>query len=175
MKSISSNFIFLLLFVISMRLIPHPPNFTPVLATAILAPHIFSKKIVISIFLLILAMFISDIFIGLHKFLFFTYLPLIFILLISNYTSFKKKNIFILAIVSPLIFFIISNFGVWLLSDFYEKDIIGLYQCYIMAIPFLQNSFISTVVFLFLYFIFYNSSIYVISQYYPRIVKFKTI
>jgi len=173
MKTIVYNFAFLLFFIVSMRLIPHPPNFTPVLATAILSPHIFSNKILPSVLLLTLAMFISDIFLGLHKFLIFTYIPLIIIVFLSNYINFSKTNIIIMTLLSPLIFFLVSNFGVWLLTDFYPKDLGGLFQSYLLAIPFLQNSFIGTIVYLLLYFILYNISIYMISKYNPKILEYK--
>ena len=44
-----------------------------------------------------------------------------------------------------MIFFAVSNFGVWLLSMNYEKTFSGLLECYVMGLPFLQNSFISTI------------------------------
>ena len=84
MKILFYNFFFLAFFLIISRLIPHPPNFTPILATAILAPHVFSRKMYMSIILIILAMFISDLFIGLHTFLIFTYLPLVLIVFLSS-------------------------------------------------------------------------------------------
>ncbi len=48
------------------------------------------------------------------------------------------------------VFFLISNFGVWLLSGMYEKNISGLINCYIVAIPFLKNTIISTIFFSYL-------------------------
>ena len=83
MKILFYNFIFLSFFLIVSRLIPHPPNFTPILATAILAPQIFKKNIYMPIILIILAMFISDLFIGLHTFL-------IFYIFTTNYYSISK-------------------------------------------------------------------------------------
>ena len=48
---------------------------------------------------------------------------------------------------SSIIFFLLSNFGVWLFSEFYTKDLEGLLQCYVLAIPFFTNTIISTFVF----------------------------
>ena len=138
MKVIFFNYLFLFAFLIISRIIPHPPNFTPILATAILAPQIFTKKLYLSIFLIILAMFISDLFIGIHKYIIFTYIPLILIIIMSNSFDKVKTSILVMAISSPLIFFLISNFGVWALSNFYAKDLNGLMQSYILALPFLK-------------------------------------
>ena len=46
-----------------------------------------------------------------------------------------------------IIFFMCSNFGVWVFSEFYTKDLEGLLQCYVLAIPFFTNTIISTIVF----------------------------
>ena len=63
------------------------------------------------------------------------------------------KNLFIYGFIGSLIFFIISNFGVWALGSpgvydiVYEKNLNGLVECYILAIPFFGNTFLSTVIF----------------------------
>lgn len=174
MKILFYNFFFLAFFLIISRLIPHPPNFTPILATAILAPHVFSRKMYMSIILIILAMFISDLLIGLHTFLIFTYLPLVLIVFLSSIFKEFKTSLVIMTISAPLIFFIISNFGVWALGDLYSKDANGLFQCYILAIPFLKNSYAGTIIFMFAYFILYNLSILVISKFIPKILNYNS-
>jgi len=156
MKVIFFNFLFLFAFLIISRIIPHPPNFTPILATAILAPQIFSKKLYLSIFLIILAMLISDLFIGFHKYIIFTYIPLILIIIMSNSFSKVKTSILVMAVSSPLIFFLISNFGVWALSNFYTKDLNGFLECYFLALPFYGNSLTSTVLFSLVFFLTRN-------------------
>ena len=63
------------------------------------------------------------------------------------------KNLFICGFIGSLIFFIISNFGVWVLGSPgvldlpYEKNLNGLVECYILAIPFFGNTFLSTLIF----------------------------
>ena len=66
------------------RLIPHPPNFTPIIAVAILSGYFF-KNIYISFLTLIISMLIADIFLGFHNNIFFVYISL----LIISYTFFK--------------------------------------------------------------------------------------
>ena len=136
------------------RLIPHPPNFTPIIAVAIMSGYFF-KNINLSFLTLIVAMLISDLFIGFYENVIFVYASLLLITFvfykISNKINFK--NLFIYGFAGSLIFFIISNFGVWALGSpgvydiVYEKNLNGLVECYILAIPFFGNTFLSTVIF----------------------------
>ena len=114
--------IFLILILALARLIPHPPNFTPIIAVAILSGYFF-KNIYISFLTLIISMLIADIFLGFHSNIFFVYISL----LIISYIFFKigekinYKNLIFYSFFGSLVFFIISNFGVWLLGGLYEK------------------------------------------------------
>ena len=136
------------------RLIPHPPNFTPIIAVAIVSGYFF-KNFNLSVLILLAAMLISDLFIGFYKNIIFVYLSLIFITFIFHKISSKInfKNLFIYGFAGSLIFFVISNFGVWALGSpgvldiAYEKSLNGLIQCYILAIPFFGNTFLSTLIF----------------------------
>ena len=53
-------------------------------------------------------------------------------------------------LLGAMLFFLISNFGVWALGDgvFFPKTLAGLAKCYTIAIPFFRNSLISQAVFL---------------------------
>ena len=136
------------------RLIPHPPNFTPIIAVAIISGYFF-KNFKLSVLILLAAMLISDLFIGFYENIIFVYLSLIFITFIFHKISSKInfKNLFIYGFAVSLIFFVVSNFGVWALGSpglqdiAYEKSLNGLIQCYILAIPFFGNTFISTLIF----------------------------
>jgi len=136
------------------RLIPHPPNFTPIIAVAIMSGFFF-KNIYLSLGTLLIAMLLADAFIGFYNNILFVYLSLLLIAFIFYKISKKInfKNLFIYSFGSSIIFFVISNFGVWALGSPavnnipYEKSIEGLIQCYILAIPFFGNTFLSTVIF----------------------------
>ena len=136
------------------RLIPHPPNFTPIIAVAIMS-GVFFKNIYLSLGILLISMLLADAFIGFYSNILFVYLSL-FLITFIFYKISKKinfKNLFIYGFGSSVIFFIISNFGVWALgspainSIPYEKNLEGLIQCYIVAIPFFKNTFASTLIF----------------------------
>ena len=136
------------------RLIPHPPNFTPIIAVAIISGDFF-KNFNLSVLILLAAMLISDLFIGFYENIIFVYVSLILITFIFHKISSKInfKNLFIYGFAGSVIFFVISNFGVWALGSpgvqdiAYEKSLSGLIQCYILAIPFFGNTFLSTLIF----------------------------
>ncbi len=129
--------------IIITRLIPHPPNFTSTLATAFYLPALLGTKFLI---VAVTAFIISDLIIGVHQLMIFTWGSLLLIGLISKY--FKKNYFRLLGIMSScMIFFIVSNFGVWIFSNIYSNDFQGLLLCYVAAIPFLQNSLIGSLFF----------------------------
>ena len=138
----------LILILAASRLIPHPPNFTPIIAVAIMSSYFF-RNIYLSILTLIISMLIADVFIGFYKNMFFVYTSLIIITFIFFRISkkIKYKNLYIFAFFGSLIFYLISNFGVWALDGLYEKNLNGLIECYILAIPFFKNTFFSSIVF----------------------------
>ena len=136
------------------RLIPHPPNFTPVIAVALVSGFFF-KNINLSLLILLVAMLLSDLFIGFYENMIFVYASLLLITFVFHKISKKinYKNLFIYCFAGSLIFFIFSNFGVWALGSpgvldvAYERNISGLVECYILAIPFFGNTFLSTLIF----------------------------
>ena len=134
-----SAFVFILVF----RYFPHPPNFTPVLALTLYASMYFGLRA--SPFV-ITAFALSDFFIGFHHLLIFTWGSLALISIVGMFGKSFLTRLSLLFL-SSIIFFVCSNFGVWLFSDFYTKDINGLLQCYILAIPFFTNTIISTFIF----------------------------
>ena len=136
------------------RLIPHPPNFTPIIAVALISGYFF-KNINLSLLILLVAMLISDLFIGFYENMIFVYASLLLITFVFHKISKKinYKNLFIYCFAGSFIFFIFSNFGVWALGSpgvldvAYERNISGLVECYILAIPFFGNTFLSTLIF----------------------------
>ena len=123
------------------RLIPHPPNFTSAIAVAFYLPALFGLKyIILSLFAFIL----SDLLLGMHNLLLFTWGSILLIGIFSKY--FKNYYFRFTGIIgSCFIFFIISNFGVWFLTNTYSDDIAGLITCYVMGLPFLKNTLLSSI------------------------------
>ena len=131
------------------RLIPHPPNFTPILATAIYTPYIINDKW-IAMLIPLSAMFIADIIIGFHPYMLWVYGAIGISTLLSYWSMrFNKKYIqlAIMTLVSSILFFVITNFAVWAIWDYYPKTFDGLIICYTMAIPFFQNTLLGTIIY----------------------------
>jgi len=147
----------LILILILFRIIPHPPNFTPIIAIAIMSGYFF-RNFYIAIIILVSSMFISDLYLGLSKHIIFTYGSLLFINIIFFNISQKinYKNLFLCGFIGSLIFYLISNFGVWLMGSMYEKSLSGLIECYLMAIPFFRNTLLSTLLFSYAAFFVFN-------------------
>ena len=125
------------------RFLPHPPNFTPVIAMAFYLPIFFGMW---CIPFLLLAFAITDFFIGFHSLLVWTWGSLALISLTSKFSNGILSRLF-LSFVGAVIFYIISNFGVWFSGSLYQYSIEGLIQCYIMALPFFTNTLLSTIIF----------------------------
>ena len=125
------------------RFVPHPPNFTSLIALSFYVPVFFGVKLIPAV---ILSFAITDIFLGYHNTLFFTWGSVLIIGIISKY--FVKSLLLRIsgALFGAAIFFIVSNFGVWL-SGMYPFNFSGLTETYFMALPFFGYSLISTLVF----------------------------
>ena len=125
------------------RFIPHPPNFTSLIALSFYVPLFLGKRFIPA---LLICFIITDIFIGFHAIVVFTWGSIIFISLTSYLF---QRNIYmriIGAVCGSLVFYIISNFGVWSLGS-YGYSFNGLLICYIAAIPFYSNTLISTILY----------------------------
>lgn len=118
------------------RLFPHIPNVTPITAMALFSGVYFSNRNY-AFMIPLMAMFLSDIFLGFSWITLFVYGSFILV----SYIGFASKKIkFTTILLSSITFFVITNFGVWLIG--YPKTLDGLLQCYTLAIPFFRNSLI---------------------------------
>tara|TARA_B100002019_G_scaffold163111_1_gene140675 strand:- start:2 stop:481 length:480 start_codon:yes stop_codon:yes gene_type:complete len=125
------------------RLIPHPPNFTSLIALSFYVPLFLGKKFIPA---LLICFMITDLFIGFHGTILFTWGSAVLICLMSD---FFKKSLYLRfagVICGSLLFYIISNFGVWSFGS-YGYTIEGLMLCYIAAIPFYTNTLLSTIIY----------------------------
>ena len=116
------------------RLLPHLPNFTPITAIALFGGLYFTNKsmaYLVPLFIMVL----SDLFLGFYSISIFVYAAFLLISFIGTQT--KKPSVFTI-LLSSISFFIITNFGVWLMG--YPKTWTGFIECYTLAIPFFGNS-----------------------------------
>ena len=139
----------LIVFLVASRVIPHPPNFTPILAVAIFAPYFF-RDLAISTAMPLGAMVLADLILGFHSYMFWVYGAVAASVVISYYLRHTGTNLLrigSLSLISSLLFFVVTNFGVWLDSGFYPQAAQGLFACYVAALPFFGNTLVSTVAF----------------------------
>ena len=123
------------------RLLPHPPNFTPIMAMSLLGGVYFKNK-QFSVIVPLLAMIISDLVIGLHGTMIWVYSSIVVISLSASLLKPKMMHLGFASLGSSLFFFVVTNFGVWVSSTFYPKTLIGLGACYVAGFPFLQNALV---------------------------------
>jgi len=129
-----------------MRLLPHLPNFTPIAAMALFGGAYLNKKYAFVIPLL--AMFISDIFLGFHQAMPYVYGSFILAGIIGMWLKNHKstKNVICASLISSIIFFLITNFGVWA-AGWYPKNLNGLFESYVMGIPFFKNTVLGDLIY----------------------------
>jgi len=122
------------------RLIPHWPNFTPIAAIALFGGATLEKKYLAFIIPLI-ALFISDLIIGLYPAMPAIYISFIITVLIGIYISknVKAHNILLASLTSSIIFFIITNFAAWIGNPLYPNNITGLIESYIAGLAFFND------------------------------------
>ena len=132
------------------RIVPHVPNFTPIVAIALFSASYFSNKR-LAFIIPIFSLWISDLvinnvilsgyygeFIWFYPGFIWQYASFLIIAIIGIKTLKKRSFIRILGITisSSLVFFLITNFGVWASGSMYPKNIFGILACYTAAIPF---------------------------------------
>jgi hypothetical protein len=125
----------------SLRLVPHPPNFSPIDAMALFSGAYLGRR-TIAFAVPIVALLLSDLVIGGYPGMLFQYVSVALIVLVGM-TALASVTILRLigtALFSSLLFFVISNLGVWLVSGMYAHNLGGLADCYVAAIPFFQNT-----------------------------------
>ena len=125
------------------RFIPHPPNFTSLIALSFYVPAILGIRYLPA---LLISFVLTDLFIGFHEVTFFTWGSAIFIGLASNFFTKNLLNRMLGSLLGACAFFIITNFGVWTLGS-YGYNLNGLILCFTLAFPFFGYSLISTFIF----------------------------
>ena len=131
--------VIIILFAALSRIIPHPANFAPIAAIALFSGAYLDKKY--AFIIPAAAMLLSDIILGFHSGMIWVYGSFALIALMGLWLKNNKKLLTVTgtALASSVLFFIVTNFGVWA-GGMYGYSVNGLVQCYTMAIPFFRNS-----------------------------------
>ena len=136
------------------RLVPHPPNATPIVAMSLFAGALFHNR-VLAYLVPLAVMLLSDVVIGLHSTIWYVYASILITVLIGS--TLKHITVFGIGsavVIASVVFFLLTNFGSWLYHDMYPQNIAGLVQAYVAGLPFLRNALIANLIFT--YIVFYG-------------------
>ncbi len=131
-----------------LRLVPHPWNITPLGAMFLFSGATFRSKrdsLLIPLAALLLSDYAVVHFLYRGQFAWFsphTWIAFTLVGLIG-WTLRKKMTFGRVALTSlsgSLVFFLVSNFGVWLGWKLYPRTLGGLAECYVAALPFFRNT-----------------------------------
>lgn len=136
------------------RLIPHPAGFAAIGGMALFGAAYFSRRIWAFV-IPVAAMWISDLllsnvvyaaysgdFVWFYSGSLFTYAALALIVVMGSFTLKKVRvtSLVASALGASAIFFLVSNFGTWISTPMYPRDLGGLATCYAAGLPFLRNA-----------------------------------
>lgn len=138
----------LILFATTVRILPHPWNFTPVGGMAIFAGAMFRKRW-ISFLLPLAALLAGDLFVGFYKLMFIVYASFALSVAIGRWlaTSRTVTRIGGAVLLGAMQFFVVTNFALWAVGGFYARTGSGLVACYIAGFPLFWNTLAGDVVY----------------------------
>lgn len=147
------------------RVMPHLENFTPVIAITLFAGVTFRKPL-FAFLIPFIALLLSDSYLGFYQgwqLIYACYFAVIAFsfLYVKAFKNAAQKVL--LVFFGPLVFFLTTNAVVWQTSGMYSLDISGLWQSYVMALPFFKATFIST--------LFYSVVLFGVCELYKRFIK----
>jgi hypothetical protein len=130
------------------RLLPHPPNFSPVVALALFGGAAFANR-KMAFVVPLAAMLLADLFIGFHNTMVFVYLAMALVVVVGLILGANRRpaSVVASAVVGSTLFFLVTNTGMWWLSGVYPAGIEGLLMCYVAALPFFHNTLLATLLY----------------------------
>ena len=125
----------------AVRVAPHPWNFTPIGAMALFSGAVVRDRRLAFLFPL-LALFVGDIFVGIHKLMFVVYASFAVNIAIGLWLRDRRTigRIGLATFAGALQFFVTTNFAVWVYFDTFPKTLAGLGTCYLVAFPLFWNT-----------------------------------
>ncbi len=125
----------------ALRLVPHPPNFSPIDAMALFSGALLGRR-ALAFAAPVAALLLSDLFLGFYPGMLFQYAAVALIVLLGMLVlpRIAVLRVGLVALASSALFFVLSNFGVWAVSGMYAHTPAGLAAAYVAAIPFFQNT-----------------------------------
>ena len=132
----------------ALRLVPHPPNFTPIGAMALFGGAYFGRR-ALAFAAPLGAMLLSDLILGFHSGMAYVYGSVVLIVLLGWAIEKRRTpwRVAGAAVASSALFFAVTNFGTWATGELYPRTLAGLEACFVAAIPFFQNTLAGDLVF----------------------------
>ncbi len=130
------------------RILPHPPNFSPIAAMALLGGATFATKRA-ALLVPLAAMLLADLVLGFHALMPVIYGCFALIVCLGFWLRRQRSagRVAALAAAGSLLFFLITNLAVWAGTGMYPKTVAGLAACYFAALPFFQNALLGDLLF----------------------------
>jgi len=139
----------LLVLTVASRIAPHPWNFTPMIAVALFAGARIERGW-IAMLAVAACLVLGDVAVGVFPYagMAWVYAPMLAIALLGRTLVTRRSLVatLVAALGAGLVFFVVSNFGVWL-SPMYPHSASGLADCYIAGLPFYRNQLVGDVAF----------------------------
>tara|TARA_Y100000310_G_C20488498_1_gene717985 strand:+ start:191 stop:745 length:555 start_codon:yes stop_codon:yes gene_type:complete len=163
------------------RLLPHIWNATPIVALALFAGVYLGARY--ALVLPLVVMFASDLFIGFYSFklMVAVYGSFALVGLIGYLTKNRKSasTVLLASMLSSIMFYVITNWAVWMFSAWYPKTLSGLLTSYTLAIPFFRNMFFGDLVYTALLFGAYEvvvvrNNLFISEKINKKLLKLKT-
>ena len=125
-----------------LRLVPHPPNFSPIGAMALFSGAYLGRRGAIAFVAPLGALFVSDLVLGFYRGMPTVYFSVALIVMLGSVALRRRTALRIgaAALAGSLLFFAVTNLGMWLFSGIYPRTLVGLEACFVAAIPFFQNT-----------------------------------
>ncbi len=125
----------------ALRIAPHPWNFTPVGAMALFSGAVVRDRR-LAFFFPLLALFVGDLFVGLHKLMLIVYASFLINVALGLWLRDRRTTprITLLTFLGALQFFLVTNFGVWAFLDSFPRTFAGLITCYLAGLPLFLNT-----------------------------------
>ena len=149
MPSPTTRILAIVIFIAALtRLLPHPPNFSPVMALALFSGAAL-RDWRLALLVPLAAMLMADVWLGFHATMVFVYLGMASMVGAGRWLGARRRPLPLLAagMVGASLFFLVSNAGVWLTQDLYPATGAGLAACYLAALPFFHQTVLATLVY----------------------------
>ena len=138
------------------RLVPHPPNVTPIAAMALFGGACFRDRR-LAYLLPLAAMLASDVVLGLTRYRMVNLLtiqPVVYACLLASAwlgQLIKDRRspwqVGAATLAGAILFYVVTNFAVWAAGELYPQTGAGLVLCYVQALPYFRNSLLGDIAF----------------------------